>query len=152
MIRAEVSQSLLRGGSRLPQVEVDRVLRVMSRMLKVHTPITLSIAFVSSSTMKQLNSQFRGKPRPTDVLSFVHEPAVISARNGGFLGEILLCYQIARRQAFRLDHSVRDELLFLIVHGVLHLFGHDHERAVDAKRMYTLQTRILTSLRIDTRL
>lgn len=152
MIRAEVSQTLLRGGSRLPQSEVDRVLRFMSRMLKVRTPITLSIAFVSPSTMKRLNGQFRGKPRPTDVLSFVHEPTVVRARDGGFLGEIVLCYPIAKRQALRLGHSVRDELLFLIVHGVLHLFGYDHERAIEAKRMFALQTRLLISLEIDPRL
>ena len=72
--------------------------------------------------LQRLNRQFLGKNYPADVLSF---PAAVSAET---LGEIAISYQRAREQAGAFGHSMRDEIRILMLHGVLHLTGMDHER------------------------
>lgn len=140
LIRAELNQSLLRGGQRLPRRVLERALKACGEALGGKGTHELSVAFVSESEMRRLNKQWRGKDKVTDVLSFED------------VGEILICYPQARRQAAELGHSTRDELVFLLVHGVLHVFGYDHERPSDAKRMFPLQTKILTRLGVDPRI
>jgi probable rRNA maturation factor len=75
--------------------------------------------------MQRLNRQFLGKDYPADVLSF---PAAESAETLAELGEIAISYQRAREQAHAFGHSMRDEIRILMLHGVLHLMGMDHER------------------------
>jgi probable rRNA maturation factor len=82
----------------------------------------VSILITGNSTMRRLNLCFRGKNRATDVLSF---PAAASAN--GFAGDIAISLDIAERNARLLKHSVADELRILILHGMLHLAGYDHE-------------------------
>ena len=94
--------------------------------------------------MRKLNFTWRGKDRLTDVLSF-------ELNEGTLKGEILLSYQQAVKQAKEMGHSTRDELCFLIVHGVLHLWGYDHENPKDAQKMFPLQESILKNLQIDSR-
>ncbi len=105
----------------------------------------VSVAFVSEAEIRRLNKAYRRRNAVTDVLSFGDGEA-------GQLGEVLICFAQARRQARALGHPVRQEALFLLVHGLLHLFGYDHERPIDAHRMFPLQSRILDSLGIDARL
>lgn len=144
-IRVELNQSLVRGGQCLPRADVERVCRAVARALRLRVDVRVSVAFVSEAEIRRLNRQYRGKDKVTDVLSF-------NLDEGDLLGEILLCYPQARRQAKELRHGVREELLFLLVHGLLHLHGFDHERPKDAARMFPLQTRILEGLSIDPRL
>ncbi|MBZ5591190.1 MAG: rRNA maturation RNase YbeY [Acidobacteriia bacterium] len=75
--------------------------------------------------LERLNRQFLGKDYPTDVLSF---PAAESAGTSKELGEIAISFERAREQARALGHSVSDEIRILMLHGVLHLMGMDHER------------------------
>jgi probable rRNA maturation factor len=75
--------------------------------------------------LQRLNRQFLGKGYPTDVLSF---PAVVGEGTLTGLGEIAISYQRAREQARAFGHSVSDEICILMLHGVLHLMGMDHER------------------------
>lgn len=81
----------------------------------------VSVLITGNSSMRRLNSRFRGKSRPTDVLSF---PA---ASANGFAGDIAISLDIAERNARLLGHSVADEIRILILHGILHLAGYDHE-------------------------
>ncbi len=152
----ELNQSLLKGGQRLPQREVVRTTRAVARALRLRHAVSVSAAFVSAKEMRRLNAAYRGKDCVTDVLSFGVERGTWNVERGMsegiFLGEILISYAQARRQAAELRHSTRAETLFLLVHGLLHLFGFDHERPSDAKPMFALQTRILASLAIDPRL
>ncbi|MCR4314025.1 MAG: rRNA maturation RNase YbeY [Candidatus Uhrbacteria bacterium] len=106
---------------------------------------SVSIGFVSPIQMRKLNRAWRGNDKVTDVLSFALDV-------GSFKGEILLSYEQAARQAKEMKHSVRDELCFLTVHGVLHLWGYDHEQPEGAKEMFLLQEKILKHLKIDPRL
>lgn len=82
----------------------------------------VSVLIAGNSSMRGLNARFRGKNRPTDVLSF---PAGAGAN--GFAGDIAISLDIAAHNARQLGHSVSDEIRILILHGILHLAGYDHE-------------------------
>jgi len=86
---------------------------------------SFGVRFASDREMRRLNRDFRGKDRPTDVLSFPGE-----RRGGGegwHLGDVVIAVPTARRQAAELGHDVDRELRTLLLHAVLHCLGHDHE-------------------------
>jgi probable rRNA maturation factor len=125
--------------------QLQKVLNACTKALGVKKETQISIGFVSKAQMRTLNKVWRKKDRVTDVLSFELDQDPLK-------GEIVLCYDQAVIQAREMGHSTRDELCFLIVHGVLHLWGFDHEKSTDAKKMFPLQEKILRSLKIDPRL
>ena len=84
---------------------------------------TVNVLLTSSAEMKSLNRRFRGKDKPTDVLSFPAEP---DSRKQ-FAGEIAISTEIAAQNARALAHSPAEEVKILVLHGVLHLRGYDHE-------------------------
>jgi probable rRNA maturation factor len=84
---------------------------------------TVNVLLTSSSEMKSLNRRFRGKDKPTDVLSFPAEPD----HQKQFAGEIAISVEIATKNARELGHSPAYEVKILVLHGVLHLRGYDHE-------------------------
>ncbi len=84
---------------------------------------SLSVLLTSNRELRALNRQFRGKDKPTDVLSFPSE--VVGARR--FIGDVAISVEIAAQNAKRLGHSSADEVKVLILHGLLHLAGYDHE-------------------------
>ena len=142
MIVAELNQECLKGGQRLPRAVLDRALAVVSKELKIRKKREVSIAFVSKRTMKQLNKTYRGKDSVTDVLSFGIDDPVS-------LGELILSYDQAHLQAKQQSHSVRHEIVFLIVHGLLHLHSYDHEQEGDARKMFAVQDRLLRTLDVN---
>lgn len=79
----------------------------------------LSVALIGDKKMAQLNRDYRGKNKPTDVLSFEGE--------GGDLGEVILDWQHIRRQARSLGKEEVEELYFILIHGILHLAGEDDD-------------------------
>ncbi len=145
MYELDLNQSELRGGQRISNVLCLRAASRVWRAVGLKGKADVSVAFVDEKQMLSLNKRYRGKNKVTDVLSFGADP-----EDGS--GEILLCYPQAARQAKELKHPVRDEIVFLIVHGLLHLAGFDHEVERDAKRMFPLQEKILTQLGVDPRL
>jgi probable rRNA maturation factor len=84
---------------------------------------TVNVLITTSVEMKSLNRQFRAKDKPTDVLSFPAEP---DARKQ-FAGEIAISAEIATKNAHDLGHSPAEEIKILVLHGILHLRGYDHE-------------------------
>lgn len=84
---------------------------------------TLAVRFVSDREMKRLNREFRGQDRPTDVLTF----AGCETIDGVHLGDVAVSVPTARRQALEHGHSVARELELLLIHGLLHCLGYDHE-------------------------
>ncbi|HLD99052.1 MAG TPA: rRNA maturation RNase YbeY [Bdellovibrionota bacterium] len=96
----------------------------------------------SAPAMARLNRRYRRKNSPTDVLSFeAPEPF----QRHGHLGELVICLPVLKRQARELGHSPERELEVLIVHGVLHLLGMEHE-SVDARPMARWESRLLAGL------
>lgn len=144
-LRAELNQRRLRGGQRLPKKLLSRVLREIAKEVPKTKGKTVSIAFISPREMRTLNHTYRGKDAMTDVLSFPLEAEEVA-------GEVLISYKQAKRQAAQMGHTTRDELVFLIVHGVLHVFGYDHETPKDAQHMFPLQTKILKRLGVNPRI
>jgi len=113
---------------RLAVREVRRALKVVGVAPPV-AEMAVDVAIVGETQMKALNRKFRGKARPTDVLSF---PAHEILKKSGRLGELAICLPVCRRQAKEQGHSPERELRILVVHGVLHLLGFDHERSARA--------------------
>ncbi len=98
-------------------------------------PGDVVLRFVAGDEMRDLNRRWRGKDRPTDVLSF---PAGTREPDGRrHLGDIAVCYPVAREQARRARHSPEREVAVLALHGLLHLLGYDHE--VDGGEMDRLE-------------
>jgi len=92
------------------------------------------VQLVGSVAMARLNARFRGKRYATDVLSFETAPIFRKSVNPGFLGEIVICLPVLKRQAREMGHSPEAELAILLVHGILHLLGMDHEKGPSAAR------------------
>ncbi len=91
----------------------------------------VSIAFVGDVKMRLINKKYRGHDKTTDVLSFIEE----DKDEDSYLGEILINYQQIKRQAKKRKAKIEDELVFILVHGLLHLVGYEDETAKDLKRM-----------------
>ena len=99
------------------------------------------IAFVTSAEIQRLNKQFRGKNKPTDVLSFESD-------DPGSIGELAISPEIISLQAREHGLLVREELGYMVLHGFLHLLGYDHEtNKHDAKKMFLLQDSLFDALR-----
>lgn len=108
--------------------------------------IALSVSVFSLAQMRKLNKRHRRKDTPTDVLSF-EQDLKSSPRGYLFLGDLVICMDVARRQAREHKHSERVELTILLVHGILHLLGFDHEKSsAAAKKMSALEAKVLKKL------
>ena len=109
-------------------------------------PAAVAIALIGDPAMRKLNRLYRGKDKPTNVLSF---PAIQSSHArlaGENLGDIALALGTIRREAKEQGKSLADHLTHLVVHGVLHLLGYDHETGRQAERMESLERKALARL------
>ena len=139
MIRIEYAPGRARGEGRLAEALVRRTARVVSKALRLKGSFVVSIALVDAPSMHRLNKAFRGKDAVTDVLSFTYGEREM-------FGEILICPSQARKQARSAKRSLKKEMLELLVHGLLHVFGYDHLKPQDARVMLPLQERLLKNL------
>lgn len=113
------------------EIDPELVLGNCERILKYLAPsflhaLELSILLVDDTQMTEINGERRGKEKPTDVLSF---PLYSSVEKlpVQILGEVVISMETCKKQALEIGHSVIDEFYRLLVHGILHLFGFDHE-------------------------
>ena len=98
--------------------------------------VELSVALVDDDEMTHLNEQYRGIVGPTDVLSFgCDDPCPAASDEPIAIGDVIIAPDVARKQAAELGTTVEDELDLLLVHGILHLLGYDHESDADATAM-----------------
>ncbi|HEX4002720.1 MAG TPA: rRNA maturation RNase YbeY [Candidatus Acidoferrales bacterium] len=120
----------------VPIHDLERFLAHARRALRLPAR-SLTVCLVTDAEMARWNRAYRGKPRPTDVLSFrADEDGKSSVRNGhrkraaapdSYLGDIAIAPAVARRNARRFGRTFDDEMRILILHGMLHLMGYDHE-------------------------
>lgn len=89
----------------------------------------LSILLVGDEEMRSINSEYRGKDRPTDVISFAMSDGEFSSLNKDILGDVVISLDTAKRQAIERGVTIVEEVNFLLIHGILHLNGYDHERS-----------------------
>ena len=107
--------------------------------------VLLTVVFEADETLHQLNYQYLGIDAPTDVLSFPAD--YVDPETGRrYLGDILISVPRAIEQADAGDHPLEDELLLLVVHGVLHLLGYDHMEREEKEQMQAAQSAILQRL------
>ena len=111
----------------------------------------LAVQVVPSSEIRRLNHKYRGKDQPTNVLSFpTTAPNTASARlRPRPLGDLVICPAVLRREAREQGKSLRAHWAHLVVHGVLHLDGYDHEDDADARRMERREIAVLRTLGYD---
>jgi rRNA maturation RNase YbeY len=111
----------------------------------------LTVSLVEDREMHRLNRDSRGIDRPTDVLAYAMREGVRAPGDEGVLGDVVISVQTAERQARGRGVPTADEVRSLLIHGVLHLLGYDHERsAADARRMKAMERRLRTALAAGT--
>jgi len=115
-----------------PQREIATFARRVLRELNVERE-DLAIAFVDDAAMRELNRRFRRKNKTTDVLTFRGD-------DSSHLGDIVISIDQARRQAADEKHSLATEIRYLVLHGILHALGYDHE--TDKGEMSALELRV----------
>lgn len=126
--------------------ELDGLKDLLEFALKYQnlTNIDFNVILVSEDKIHEINKEYRGIDRPTDVISFALEDNKdIEYDNYRLLGDIYICDKKVLDQAKEYGHSVKRELSFLAVHGLLHLLGYDHMKPEDEKVMFGLQEEIL---------
>ncbi|WP_020008452.1 rRNA maturation RNase YbeY [Salinicoccus albus] len=131
---------------RLQQQDIDQLLNFAYDYLKQDDDAELSISFVNEEEIQNLNSYYRNKDKVTDVISFALEDDVDNLVHGEAfrtLGDVVICTDAAKEQSEDYGHSYRRELLFLSLHGFLHLLGYDHIKTDEEKEMMRLQDDIL---------
>ena len=96
----------------------------------------LTVVFLNRRDMQQINLKYRGRNKPTDILSF-------ESADPRSLGELLLCSDVLKLQARKQGHSLEAETLYMLIHGVLHLLGYDHETDAEYKVMHTLELKLI---------
>ena len=106
---------------------------------------SVSVKFVSSSAMEQLNNKFLNKSGPTNVLAF---PIKMDNDPLHSLGDIAICSELVKEEAKEQGKKVEDHLAHLFVHGVLHLLGYRHVSTPDSKKMELMEIKILSELGI----
>jgi probable rRNA maturation factor len=106
----------------------------------------LGIRVVGSAESRRLNARYRGKDKPTNVLSFPPAPLPHLAADSRPLGDLVICAQVVRSEAREQRKPLEAHWAHLVVHGALHLVGYDHEREAQAKRMERREITVLRRL------
>lgn len=106
----------------------------------------LSISLVDSHEMTELNLKYRGKEGPTNVLSFSQRDGEASPNQTDLLGDVVICSDVASDEAVQLGYSHDEMVLYLLIHGILHLHGYEHTEPPDAQAMQGEVDRIFEEL------
>lgn len=120
------------------QVEEQKLQKVAQRFLDYYnlSSLSVSLAFLKSEEMRKINQTYRGINKTTDVLSFLASSE--EKKEDNFLGEILFDYEQIRKQAKDLDRGEEEELIFILIHGLLHLLGYTDETPEEKQKMIKL--------------
>lgn len=132
-------------------VDADRLRRLARYVLRherVPDAMELSVLCVDRGAIAELNAHHMDGDGPTDVLAFPMDlPGESLADEPAILGDVVLCPEIAAEQASRQGSSTEAEIDLLLVHGILHLLGHDHGEPAERERMFGLTERLLAGFR-----
>ena len=112
-------------------------------------PLALTVVVTSDERVRELNAQYAGLDEVTDVLAFAAEgdPYEVDSGEPPYLGDVIIAFPVAERQARDVQHSVMAELQTLTIHGTLHLLGYDHATPEQQAEMWALQSAALDALR-----
>jgi len=131
---------------------LERLARHVLDEMRVNPLVELSVRLVTVDTMTAYHERFMNEPGPTDVLAFpmdeLHDQRVDNDDEDApptLLGDVVLCPEVADRQAILAGHSAETELHLLCAHGVLHLLGYDHADEAEEREMFGVQSTLLDS-------
>jgi probable rRNA maturation factor len=124
--------------SRAAHIPSDQLLRKWARAALPHGG-RVTVRYVAEAESRRLNRVYRGRDYPTNVLSFPYERRPVE-------GDVVICAPVVAREAREQAKSLAAHHAHMLVHGLLHVAGHDHERAADAVKMERLERRILAAL------
>lgn len=139
----------LRSDVKAPGVDVAALRAIARRALaseRVAAPAELSIVLTNDDAVRELNREYRATDRPTDVLSFAQsegEAFAVPDSQARHLGDVVISVDTAVRQATERGIELQDEVSHLLVHGILHLLGHDHEKVGEARIMRAHEDAVL---------
>jgi probable rRNA maturation factor len=142
-------------GSAVDEVELSALCRHVLDQMGIHPLAELSVLLVDVPSMERLHVQYMGLDGPTDVLAFPQDDlSAAGSRDNDkadtpetLLGDVVLCPEVAERQAAEAGHPPEHELHLLCTHGILHLLGYDHGEAAEQREMFAVQARLLASWR-----
>ena len=141
MIKFELNQ---KSGKKINIKELQKIIKGAGKILKPAKKMYFSLAVVDEKEIKKLNRLYRKKNEPTDVLSFPFiESSDLEKSQEKDLGEIVIAYDVAKKQADEKGIKLIEEIKILLIHGLLHLFGYDHIKKSDRLIMNRLEARIL---------
>lgn len=133
-----------------PDALLERAAQAALKQQKESPEVDLTIVLADDAHLHELNRDYLGVDAPTDVLSFPAsetDGSEIDPQTGSrYLGDIIISVPYAAKGAAKAGHPVESELQLLVVHGVLHLLGHDHAEPKEKARMWKAQAEILKSL------
>jgi probable rRNA maturation factor len=127
-----------------PAQTARRAARAALAVCETAAPVTVVLS--DDTELRELNHMWRGKDRPTNVLAFPAGSVPIRGRPP--LGDVILAFETVAQEAEAADLALPHHLSHLVVHGVLHLLGYDHEKPAEARRMEDLEVRVLAGLGI----
>ncbi len=139
MIEAEIEDAAWSGALEDPSDLAVRAAEAALTGAEAHGDV--AVLLTGDGAIADLNQRFRGKPGPTNVLSF---PAPASARP--HLGDVAVAFGVCEREAAEQGKRLADHLMHLVAHGVLHLVGYDHESDAEAQTMEALERRVMQGL------
>ncbi len=131
---------------------LDKVAKKTLKIVKIKKIVEISLVITGEKRIRSLNRKYRNIDKATDVLSFGNEDSddivkfVISPDDVLQFGEIFICYSIAEKQAKEKKHSVRKEFSILLIHGILHLAGLDHNENYEDSVMKEIEIEVLKNL------
>ncbi len=125
--------------------QLKKAARATLTQQRVTGRVELTIVITGNTQLRRLNRQFRQIDAPTDVLSFNADDDV-PPHGGRYLGDVIISYPAAKSQAKAGGHPIEAELQLLVVHGVLHLLGHDHYTPSEKAQMWQAQAAMLRSI------
>jgi len=137
------------------QQVIKKVANTVARTVKLAKNTEASILIVDNNYIQELNLIYRGQTTPTDVLSFAmnelgeDEPDIDFSGEVNVLGDIVISLEKALEQSQEYGHSLERELGYLVVHGMLHLLGYDHETEGERKLMRELEEKILSAAKLE---
>ncbi len=131
--------------SRVFQASADHLVKQEKQPFPKHGT-EISLVFTDDTAIREVNAEWRGQDKPTNVLSFPAYPLTPGGMPGPMLGDIVIARETVEREAVELEKPFADHLIHLMVHGFLHLFGYDHMNVAEAEIMEGLETGILATL------
>jgi probable rRNA maturation factor len=145
MIKTELNSKVKKGFGKKWLAQAEKAANSVLKPKKSHG---VSVALVGARRMRTINKKYRKKDRPTDVLSFVHgeEGFVYPGEMRESLGEVIICPEVAEKNAKKAGHGLRKEMQLLFFHGLLHLLGHSHGSPKAAQKMFKLQEKMANEL------